>query len=231
VIYDPLLTLSLPPRIAGPSGMNAIAHCVEALYAPDANPIAALMAEEGIRALACSLPVVVREPGNLEARSDALYGAWFAGASLGAVVMGLHHKLCYVLGGTFNLPHAETHATVLPHATIYNAAASPRAMTRVAVALGVADAPMGFYELSERIGAPLALRALGLVETDLDHVADLATASAYPNPAPIERDAIRALLQAAWEGRPPTANPIAEMRQGIQSRTARADKLRAGARA
>jgi maleylacetate reductase len=211
VIYDPLLTLSLPPTIAGPSGMNAIAHCVEALYAPDANPIASLMAEEGVRALASSLPIVVREPGNVETRSDALYGAWLAGASLGAVTMGLHHKLCHVLGGAFNLPHAETHTIVLPHAAAYNAAAAPRAMIRVAAALGVAEASTGLYEFSERIGAPLALRALGLVEAELDHATDLAIASAYPNPAPIARDTIRALLQAAWEGRPPTGAPIAEM--------------------
>jgi maleylacetate reductase len=210
VIYDPLLTLSLPPWIAGPSGMNAIAHCVEALYAPDANPIASLMAEEGIRALARSLPVVVREPENLEARSAALYGAWLAGASLGAVAMGLHHKLCHALGGTFNLPHAETHTSVLPHAAAYNAAAAPRAMMRVAAALGAAEAPTGLYELAEKIGAPLALRGLGLVEADLDHAADVAVSSPYPNPAPIERAAIRALLQAAWEGRSPAKSAIAE---------------------
>ena len=203
VIYDPLLTLSLPPSIAGPSGMNAIAHCVEALYAPDANPIASLMAEEGIRALARSLPVVVREPGNVEARSDALYGAWLAGASLGAVAMGLHHKLCHTLGGTFNLPHAETHAIVLPHAAGYNAASAPEAMARVAAALGESEAPAGLYALAERIGAPVALRALGLSEAGLDRAADIAAAAPYRNPAPIDRASIRALLQAAWEGCPP----------------------------
>src|SRR5207253_1163287 len=104
VVYDPALTVSLPPSVSGPSGMNAIAHCVEALYAPDGNPVVSLMAEEGIRALAASLPVVVKEPANLDARSQALYGAWLAGASLGAVSMGLHHKLCHALGGSYNLP-------------------------------------------------------------------------------------------------------------------------------
>src|SRR5262249_24433048 len=120
VIYDPRLTLTMPPGLSGTSGMNAIAHCVEALYAEDANPIIVLVAEEGIRALARSLPIVVRELRNLDARSDALYGAWLYGMSLGAVGMALHHKLCHTLGGTSNLPHAETHTAVLPHAVAYN---------------------------------------------------------------------------------------------------------------
>jgi maleylacetate reductase len=205
VIYDPSLTLGLPTGISGPSGMNAIAHCVEALYAPDANPIISLMAEEGIRALARSLPVIVREPDGLEARSDALYGAWLAGASLGAVAMGLHHKLCHTLGGTFNLPHAETHTVVLPHAAAYNEAAAPEAMARIARALGVERAPAGLQDLAKRIGAPFALKELGLMERDLDRAAEIAGASPYPNPAPIRRDAIRALLQSAWEGSPPAA--------------------------
>ena len=136
VIYDPALTLTLPAKIAGPSGMNAIAHCVEALYAENANPIVSLMAEEGIRALADSLPKVVARADDLEARTNALYGAWLAGACLGSVGMALHHKLCHTLGGSFNLPHAETHAVVLPHAAAYNLHAANEAMRRVARALG-----------------------------------------------------------------------------------------------
>ena len=120
VIYDPALTVSLPPHVSGPSGMNAMAHCVEALYAHDGNPIVTLMAAEGIRALARSLPAVVKEPENLDTRSEALYGAWLAGIVLGQAAMGIHHKLCHTLGGTFNLPHADVHAVVLPHATAYN---------------------------------------------------------------------------------------------------------------
>jgi len=102
VIYDPALTVSLPASISGPSGLNAIAHCVEALYADDANPIISLQAEEGIRALAKSLPLMVEQPENLDARSDALYGAWLAGTAIGSVGMALHHKLCHTLGGSFN---------------------------------------------------------------------------------------------------------------------------------
>jgi alcohol dehydrogenase class IV len=203
VIYDPRLLLTLPARIAGPSGMNGIAHCVEALYTQDANPVTSLMAEEGIRALAQSLPTVVREPQNLDARGDALYGAWLAGACLGTVGMALHHKLCHTLGGTFNLPHAETHTVVLPHATRYNAEAAPEAMTRIARALGATDAAQGLYDLAKAIGAPLALKDLGMPADGLDRAAELAVTNPYWNPRPLERGAIRELLQAAWEGRRP----------------------------
>jgi alcohol dehydrogenase class IV len=203
VIYDPNLLLTLPARIAGPSGMNAIAHSVEALYAQEANPITSLMAEESIRALAQSLPAVVREPGNLEARTEALYGAWLAGISLATVGMALHHKLCHTLGGSFNLPHAETHTIVLPHATRYNAGAAPEAMARIARALGAADAAAGLYDLAKAIGAPVALKEIGMPEAGLERAADLAVTNPYWNPQPLDRGAIRALLQAAWEGRRP----------------------------
>lgn len=205
VLYDPLLTLTLPPALSATSGMNAIAHCVEALYAVDANPIVSMWAEEGIRALAGALPVVVQKPGDVAARSDALYGAWLAGASLGAVGMALHHKLCHTLGGSFNLPHAETHTIVLPHATAYNAAAAPEAMRRISRALGGGgDAARGLFDLASRLGAPVALKSLGVREADLDRVADIAVREPYPNPQPLERGGIRRLLQDAWEGRRPT---------------------------
>lgn len=203
VIYDPTLLLSLPARIAGPSGMNAIAHSVEALYAQEANPVTSLMAEESIRALAQSLPTVVSEPQNLEVRAEALYGAWLAGISLATVGMALHHKLCHTLGGTFNLPHAETHTVVLPHAARYNASAAPEAMARVARALGARDAAGGLYDLAKAIGAPLSLASIGMPEHGLDRAAELAVTNPYWNPQPLDRGAIRALLQAAWEGRRP----------------------------
>lgn len=203
VIYDVNLTLTLPPKIAGPSGMNAMAHCVEALYAPDANPIVSLLAEEGIRALARALPTVVKDPLNVEARSDAQYGAWLGGTVLGAVGMSIHHKLCHTLGGTFNLPHAETHTVVLPHATAYNRKAAPEAMRRIAAALGAADAAEGIYDLIGQIGAPRALKDIGMPADGLDHAADLALQNRYANPEPLEHGAIRALLQRAWEGARP----------------------------
>jgi alcohol dehydrogenase class IV len=203
VIYDVSLTLSLPPALSATSGLNAIAHAVEALYAPDTNPVVALMSEEAIGALARGLPRVVATPRDIEGRSDALYGAWLCGTVLGMVAMSLHHKLCHVLGGSFGLPHAETHAVVLPHATAYNAAHAPDAMARVARALGASDAATGLHELAKRLDAPTALRDLGLKESDLDRAAEIASRDPYANPRPIERAGIRKLLGGAWAGSAP----------------------------
>jgi maleylacetate reductase len=203
VIYDPTLTVTMPPMLSATSGMNAIAHCVEALYAEDANPIISLMAEDAIRALAASLPAVVKRPSDLEARSEALYGAWLAGASLGAVGMALHHKLCHTLGGTFNLPHAETHTVVLPHAAAYNAKAAPQAMARVARALGSRDAAGGLFDLAMSLGAPTSLKEIGMAEDGLDRAADLAVQNPYYNPRPVTREGLRALLDDAFQGRRP----------------------------
>ncbi|HEY9029045.1 MAG TPA: maleylacetate reductase [Burkholderiaceae bacterium] len=207
VIYDPELSTTLPLALSITSGLNAIAHAAEGLYAPDGNPIIALMAEEGIRALASALPKLIAAPSAAPARRDALYGAWLCGVVLGHVAMGLHHKLCHTLGGSFDLPHAETHAIVLPHALAYNAAAAPEAMARIARALGAdgGDAPVALHALAQRLGAPTALRAIGMPEAGLDRAADLAAASPYPNPRPLERAALRALLQRAYEGDRPQA--------------------------
>jgi maleylacetate reductase len=203
VIYDPELTLSLPLAMTVTSGFNAIAHAAEGLYAPDVNPVIALMAEEGIRASAASLPPLQTDPRDLGARSDALYGAWLCGTVLGAITMGLHHKLCHTLGGSFNLPHAEVHTVVLPHALAYNASAVPEALARVARALGVGDAPRGLHELARRLGAPTSLAALGMTADGLDRAAELAVQNQYANPRPLERVALRALLQRAFDGAPP----------------------------
>jgi alcohol dehydrogenase class IV len=205
VIYDPALTTPLPVALSVTSGINAIAHCVEALYSRDANPIISLMAEEGIRALAGGLPEVAKQPGNMDARSRALYGAWLGGVSLGAVGMALHHKLCHTLGGTFNLPHAETHTVVLPHAAAYNAAAAPEAMKRIAAALGAASAAEGMYDLAVSLGAPVSLQSLGMRREQLDQAADLAVQNPYYNPRPVTREGIRSLLENAFEGRRPVA--------------------------
>lgn len=203
VIYDPELTLTLPAALSVTSGMNAIAHAAEGLYAHDGNPITALMAEEGIRALAAALPRLVRDPGDLAARGDALYGAWLCGSVLGAVAMGLHHKLCHTLGGSFNLPHAEVHTVVLPHAMAYNAGAAPEAMARIARALACTDAPRGLFELAARCGAPTSLAAIGMPADGLDRVAELAVTTPYPNPRPLEQAALRSLLQRAFDGQTP----------------------------
>jgi maleylacetate reductase len=203
VLYDPALTVTLPAKIAGPSGMNAIAHCVEALYAQDGNPVISLMAADGIRALARSLPVVVKEPANLDARADALYGAWLAGSALGATSMGIHHKLCHTLGGSFNLPHAEVHTVILPHAAAFNRDAAPEAMRTVAAALGAADAAQGIYDLAVRIGAPTALADIGMPLDGLDRAARLATESPYYNPRPVDYAGVRQLLENAYYGKRP----------------------------
>ena len=203
VIYDPALTVGLPVAVTVTSACNAIAHAVEALYAQDCNPISSLMAEEGIHALAHGLPRVVKAPSDLDARSDCLYGAWLCGAVLGAVGMALHHKLCHVLGGTWNLPHAETHTVILPHAMAYNYAAARAAMRAAERALDVPQAAQGIYDLMKGLGAPLALRDIGMPETGLDRAAELATQQPYFNPRPVERAGVRALLDAAFHGRRP----------------------------
>jgi alcohol dehydrogenase class IV len=205
VIYDPELTLTLPLPMTVTSAMNAIAHAAEGLYAHDGNPVTALMAEEAVRASAAALPALARDAFDADARSDALYGAWLAGHVLGSVAMGLHHKLCHTLGGSFDLPHAEVHTVVLPHALAYNAAAAPHAMQRLARALGVAPAgvPQAVQDLARRHAAPTALAAIGMPEAGLDRAADLAVQSEYPNPRPLERPALRALLQRAFDGAPP----------------------------
>lgn len=206
VLYEPALTVSLPPAVTAASGMNALAHCVEALYAHDGTPVTALMAEEGIRALAAHLPGAVRDGADLDARTGALYGAWLAGASLGAVAMGLHHRICHALGGTFNLPHAETHAVVLPHVAAFNAPAAPEALRRAARALGADDAAGALFDLAARLGCPTSLRDIGLREDRLDAAAVLVTEVPYPNPRPFGPAGVRGILQGAWAGRRPAGH-------------------------
>jgi alcohol dehydrogenase class IV len=200
VIYDPELTLSLPVGLSVTSGINAIAHAAEGLYAVDSNPIMDLMAEEGIAAIGRALPAIKKEANNMAARSDALYGAWLCGTVLGHVGMALHHKLCHTLGGSFNLSHAETHTIVLPHALAYNAKEAPQAMQRIARALGGASAAQAVYDLAKNNGAPVALKDIGMKEADLDKACDIALQNQYPNPRPLERAAIRQLFQDAFEG-------------------------------
>lgn len=205
VIYDPELTLSLPVRMSVTSGINALAHAAEGLYAVDSNPIMDLMAKEGIAAMGRALPAIKKEATDIAARSDALYGAWLCGTVLGNVGMALHHKLCHTLGGSFNLPHAETHTIVLPHALAYNAAAAPQAMQAIAQALQGRSAAQAVFDLAQNNGAPVALRDIGMKASDLDRACDIAMQNQYPNPRPLERAAIRQLLQHAFDGRRPEA--------------------------
>lgn len=204
VIYDPRLTLSLPPALSAASGMNAIAHAVEALYSHEGNPIISLMAEEGIRALAAALPPIIQKPTDLSFRSEALYGAWLCGVVLGSAGMALHHKLCHVLGGSFNLPHAETHSIVLPHAVRYNQSAAPDAMARIEGAIQAKDAAAGIFDLEKRLGLPLRLADIGMREADLERAARIATEAPYPNPRKVEYAPVLELLRNAYEGRRPS---------------------------
>jgi maleylacetate reductase len=204
VLYDPDLSVGLPVRMSMVSGMNAIAHAAEGLYAKDGNPVMSLMAEEGIRAMAAGLRGVAAQSDDLAARSDCLYGAWLCGSVLGHVGMALHHKLCHTLGGTFNLPHAETHTIVLPHAMAYNSKAAPEAMRRVARAIGADTAPAGLFDLAKDLGAPTALKDIGFKESDIEQALNVALANPYWNPAPIEAERVRELLNNAWAGRRPT---------------------------
>ena len=203
VIYDVELSLGLPVNISGTSGMNAIAHAIEALYASDANPITSLLAEDGIRALASSLPKIMQQPTNLESRSEALYGAWLCAMCLAQVSMGLHHKLCHTLGGMFKLPHAETHSIVLPHATAYNMPFASATLARAAQALGSSDVPSALFDLVKSLGAKLALRDLGMPEEGIEQALELAVKNPYPNPRPLEREALKSLLTRAWHGDEP----------------------------
>ena len=203
VIYDVELTLSLPVATSVASGMNAVAHAVEALYARDTNPIVTMMAEEAIGAMAEALPAIASDPSDIEARAEALYAAWLGGVCLGSVGMALHHKLCHTLGGTFGLPHAETHTAVLPQALAYNAPAVPEAVVKNDRALKTRDAPRALFELAKGLGGRMALRDLGMPGDGVDRAVELALANPYWNPRPLEREPLRALLRDALEGKSP----------------------------
>jgi maleylacetate reductase len=204
-IYDPELTLTMPVGFAMVSGVNALAQAIVNVATDKPNPMVASMALEGIRALVSALPRIKANPDDSEARAEALYGASMAGAALGTGSTGLHHKLCHVFGGTFNTPHAETHAILLAHSVAYNTNAAAEGTARVAQAMGVEDAALGIYELVRELGAPLALSEIGIKETDLDQAAEVVTEQAFNNPEAVTKEKVRALLQHAFEGLPPTS--------------------------
>lgn len=212
VVYDPALTLDLPVDVSITSGLNAVAHAVEALYAPDVDPLTCMAAEEAIRLLARGLRALVDAPRDLDTRSELLYAAHLAGTCLASARMGLHHKLCHVLGGSFGLPHAATHAVLLPHVIELNREAAAPAIARVARALGHAgaeEAAGALYDLMAGlmagVGAPVDLRGLGLERADIDRVAAIATEAPYSNPRRVDRAVIRGLLDDAFHGRRPGA--------------------------
>jgi alcohol dehydrogenase class IV len=200
VIYDVDLTLTLPLKMSVTSGLNAMAHAVEALYASNANPVISLMAESGIAALYRGLPAVTDSPSDPQARSDTLYGAWLCAVCLGVSNIGLHHKLCHVLGGSFNLPHAETHAIILPHALAFNAPAVRPAVAAIKRALGGEGVAGKLFDVAKNAGAPVALKDIGLPEDGIDRAVEIVFANPYANPRPIEPKVIRELIANAWAG-------------------------------
>lgn len=206
VIYDTELTFTLPAAISAASGMNAMAHAVEALYAENKNPIISMMAEESVRSLKNALPKIVQNPQDETAREQAFYGAWLAGICLGSVGMAVHHKICHTLGGTFNLPHAQAHAIMLPYSVHYNRSADDEAMARLASALDIAD-PQAcgseLYRLNQSLGIPMALKDIGFPEHGAEEVARIVCDSPYYNPRPYVYDELLDLLKKAHEGRPP----------------------------
>ena len=202
-IYDPELTRTLPAKFAGASGLNAMAQAVVNVASDSINPIVQVMALDAVRALSQSLPKVIAEPENMEARAEALYGACLAGGSLGTGSTSLHHRLCHTFGGTFNTPHAETHTILLPHCVAYNSAATADGTRKLAEAMGVENAAIGLYELAKTVGAPTALKEIGIKESDLDKAAAVATEKPVNNPEPVTLKGVRELLQRAWIGEPP----------------------------
>lgn len=203
ILYDAELVRTLPVGMTVTSALNAMAHAAEGLYAQNRSPLTTLMAIEGLRAFRDGLPGVLAQPDDLRARGETLYGAWLCGTVLGQVGMALHHKLCHTLGGSFDLPHAETHAIVLPHAIGYNAAAVPDLLAPITEIFGGTSPGRALYDFAVAMKAPLALRDLGLTEADLDRATEIATQNPYWNPRPVEAGALRALLQAAWAGDAP----------------------------
>ncbi len=205
VIYDVELTLAMPARLSATSGMNAMAHAVEALYARDTNPIISMMALEAIKVLFEALPQIAETPASREARSQALYGAWLCGVCLGTVGMALHHKLCHTLGGSFGLPHAETHSVVLPHALAYNLAVLPDLSATLSRALDCADPALAIYDLVRRLGIDPSLQGLGMPSSGIEDAAELTLSNPYWNPRPLEKGSVKDLLSRAWAGTPPAA--------------------------
>ncbi|MGW4826360.1 maleylacetate reductase and hydroxyquinol 1,2-dioxygenase domain-containing protein [Amycolatopsis japonica] len=200
VIYDVDLSLGLPMPMTVVSAINAMAHAVEALYADNLDPLSETLAIRAIEQIANAVPAVAADPADSAARTDLLQAAWFAGVCLGSTRMGLHHQLCHVLGGSYGLPHAETHAVLLPHVLAYTSTAVPEVARRIARALGVRDAAAGMYDLVAGAGGPTSLREIGFCRQEIPRAASFAAARPYPHPRqPGEAD-IEKLFRDAWSG-------------------------------
>ncbi|MCW3468084.1 maleylacetate reductase [Rhodococcus pyridinivorans] len=201
VVYDAQLTLSLPAELSVASGLNALAHCVDSMWAPRADPINRALGAEGIRALTEGLPAIQADPSNLEGREQALYGAYLSAVAFASAGSGLHHKICHVLGGAYDLPHAQTHATVLPYVLAFNAPAAPDAERRMAAAFGTDTAVAGLNALRAELNAPRALKDYGFDESNIDEAVELVLPVVPPsNPRSVSADDLRDLLRSAHAG-------------------------------
>ncbi|WP_210210421.1 maleylacetate reductase [Methylovirgula sp. 4M-Z18] len=203
ILYDVSLTLVIHTGAVLASGLIGMAHAVEALYAPDRTPAVTLMAEEGIRIFAKTLPAIHADPLDMRARARAMHGAWLCGSCLNTASTGLHHRLCEILGGSFRLSHFNTHAVMLPYTIGYNAAAAPDAMRRIAENLGTKNAAKGMYDFTRRLTLPPSLAAIGFKRDQIERAAELVVANPILNPRPLRRSTIRALLDSALAGEPP----------------------------
>jgi alcohol dehydrogenase class IV len=204
IVYDAALTMSLPVEMSVASGLNALAHCVDSMWAPSADPVNAAFAAEGIRSLAAGLPRVVADPMDLDGREHALYAAYLSATAFASAGSGLHHKICHVLGGKYNLPHAQTHATVLPYVLAFNGPAAPDAERRIAAAFGATAALDGLVALKQELNAPHALADYGFTEDSIAEAAEAILPSVPPsNPRQVTAADLRALLRAAWSGSDP----------------------------
>lgn len=204
VIYDAELTLSLPKDLSMASGLNALAHCIDSMWAPRTDPINQALASEAIRALIKGLPAVSSNPDDIAGREQVLYGAYLSAVAFASAGSGLHHKICHVLGGKWNLPHAQTHAVVLPYVLAFNAPAAKGAASRIATALGADDALEGLSAFTKRLDAPRSLKDLGMVRENIAEAVQLILpVSPASNPRPVTKQSLAALLKAAQAGTPP----------------------------
>jgi alcohol dehydrogenase class IV len=208
IVYDAALTVSLPVPVSVASGLNALAHCIDAMWGPNADPIDWALATEGIRALRAGLPAVFADPANLDGREQALYAAYLSATAFASAGSGLHHKICHVLGGAYNLPHAQTHAVVLPYVLAFNGPPAPEAERRIAAALGAERAVDGLEEFRRELQAPRALRDYGFAESDIPAAAEAIRPAVPPgNPRPVTSGDLQRLLHAAWQGADPATWP------------------------
>lgn len=197
VLLDPALSRDLPLSISVASALNGMAHAIEALYARSRSPASDAIASHGLRLFTRALTVLPREPDSLQVRGDLLDAAWLCGHVLGQTQMGLHHQLCHVLGGRFDLPHAELHALLLPHVLGLTLERKHELRQQMGDAMGVKD-PVGWLkERAAAAGLPGSLQAWNVPLEEADRLMEMVLATPYPHPVAVDRPALTGLLHAA----------------------------------